>query len=127
MLYTQTDLQLAEKLYCRCVNAGLVFNRDRRNDPEAILQGCRERWRYEYGEILRMHDSLKAHGIEPSTSESIRRLSSLLEMSANASDEVLQAMIHQTNTNRAYFNSIHNLGLSPWAYLVYIAGRDWLL
>lgn len=127
MFNNQTDLQLVEKLYRRCVDAGLVFNPNRRNDPEAILQGCRERERYEYDAIARMCRTCKEQGIEADENKFMRQVSSLLEISANASDEVLQAMIHQTNTNRERFNYIHNLGLSPWAYLVYIAGRDWLL
>ncbi len=127
MFNNQTSsLQLIEKLYRRCTNAGLVFDH-RDNDPEAILRGCREREQYEYGAIIRMHRNLKAQGIEANTSELIRRVSSLLEMSANASDEDLQAMVYQTNENREYFNYTHNLRLSPWAYLVYIAGRDWLM
>lgn len=126
-MFNTQDLQFAKKLHYRCVKAGLVFNPDCRNDPEAILQGCRERWRYEYDAIVKMCRTCKAHGIEPNTNELIRQISSLLEMSANASDEDLRAMVYRTNTNREYFNSIHGLRLSPWAYLVYVAGRDVLL
>ncbi len=124
MFYTQTDLQLAKKLYHRCDNAGLVFHRDYRNDLKAILRGCYERQLYEYSKIAEMGRSLEEEGIEANIGELIRKVSSLLEFSANASDEDLQAMIHQTNENREYFNYTHNLRLSPWAYLVYIAGRD---
>jgi hypothetical protein len=69
----------------------------------------------------------KEHGIEANESKLMRQISSLLEMSANASDEDFQAMVYRTNTNREYFNYTHNLRLSPWAYLVYVAGRDVLL
>ena len=124
MFNTQTDLELVKKLRYRCVNAGLLLDRNRNNDPEAILRGCRERERYEYGEILRMHGSLKEHGIEANTSELICKLYSLLEKCANASDEDLRVMVEQTNANRARFNDTHLLALSPWAYLVYVAGRD---
>ena len=124
MFNNQTDLQLVEKLYHRCVDAGLLFNWSRDHSPEAILQGCRERERYEYDAIARMCHTCKEQGIEADESKFIRQVSSLLEMSANASDEDLHAMVKQTNKHREYFNYTHNLRLSPWAYLVYIAGRD---
>lgn len=121
---TETDLQLVKKLYHRCVNAGLEFDWGYDHSPKAILRECNERKRYEYGEILKMRDSFKEQGYPGDTDGLLRTLCSLLEFSANASDEDLQAMIHQTNENRERFNYIHNLRLSPWAYLVYIAGRD---
>ena len=127
MFNGQTVHQLVEKLYRRSVNAGLIFNWDCRHDPEAILQGLRERARYEYDATIKMCRTCKEHGIEANESKLIRQISSLLEMSANASDEDFQAMVYRTNTNREYFNYTHNLRLSPWAYLVYVAGRDVLL